>query len=98
LARWWPIPLLWCGALLIAALDGNVGLRAWWELRDALRDAEQERAALRREVAVLRDAAQALERDPFAIERAIRERLHFAKPDETLVRLSGPEGASSRIP
>jgi cell division protein FtsB len=98
LARWWPIPLLWFGALLIAALDGNVGLHAWWQVRDTLREAELERAALRREVADLRAAASALESDPFAIERAIRERLRFAKPDETLVHLPEPKGASSRIP
>jgi len=98
LARWWPIPLLWFGALLMAALDGSVGLRAWWQVRDTLREAEFERAALRHEVAGLQAAATALEADPFAIERAIRERLRFAKPGETLVHLPGPKGASSRIP
>ncbi len=98
LARWWPIPLLWFGALLIAALDGNVGLRTWWQLRDTLHEAELERAALRHEVALLSAAAAALESDSFAIERAIRERLRFAKPDETLVHLSEPKGASHRFP
>jgi cell division protein FtsB len=46
----------------------------------------------------LRAAADALESDRFAIERAIRERLRLARAGETLVRLSGPETASSRFP
>jgi cell division protein FtsB len=98
LARWWPIPLLLCAAALVAALDGRAGLRAWWELRDGLRDAEAQRAALRLEVESLRSSALALESDSFAIERAIRERLRLAKPRETLVRLSGPDPASPRFP
>ena len=98
LARWWPIPLLVCAALLVAAFDGQAGLRSWWELRAALRDAQSERAELEREVDALRAAADALEGDGFAIERAIRERLRFARAGETLVRLSEPETASPRFP
>lgn len=98
LARWWPIPLFVCAALLVAALDGRSGLRAWWEVRTALRDAEAERAVLEREVAGLRAAADALEADRFAIEREIRERLRFARPGETLVRRSAPESASPWFP
>jgi cell division protein FtsB len=98
LARWWPIPLLVCAAALLAALDGEAGLRSWWELRAALREAERERAVLQREVDALRGAADALESDGFAIERAIRERLRLAGPGETLVRLPGPDTASPRFP
>jgi cell division protein FtsB len=97
-ARWWPIPLFLGAALLVAALDTDAGLRTWWELRASLRRADAERDALRLAVGTLRDAAEALDSDPFAIERAIRERLRFAKPDETLVRFSEPEGASTRFP
>lgn len=98
MARWWPIPLLLCVAALVAALDANAGLRAWWELRDGLRHAEVQRDALRLEVDALQGAADALDADGFAIERAIRERLRLSRPGETLVRLPGAESASPRFP
>jgi cell division protein FtsB len=98
LARWWPIPLLVAVAALLAALDSDAGLRAWWELRASLAEAESERAALQREVEHLRAEADRLESNAFAIERAIRERLRFARAGETIVRLAGPETASPRFP
>lgn len=98
MTRWWPIPLLVGVAACVAALDGNAGLRSWWDVRAALREAEAERAELQREVDALRAAADALESDRFAIERAIRERLRFAKDGETLLRLSEPDTASPRFP
>ena len=98
MARWWPIPLLLCVAALVAALDESAGLRAWWELRAGLRQAEAQRDALRLEVGELQSAADALDADGFAIERAIRERLKLSRPGETLVRLSGVEPASPRFP
>jgi cell division protein FtsB len=73
-------------------------MRAWWDLRATLREAETERAELQREVDRLRADADALESDGFAIERAIRERLRLAKAGETVVRLSNPETASPRFP
>jgi cell division protein FtsB len=98
LARWWPIPLLIGVAALLAGLDSHAGMRAWWDLRATLREAETERAELQREVDHLRAEADALESDGFAIERAIRERLRLAKAGETVVRLSNPETASPRFP
>ena len=98
MARWWPIPLLVCVAALLAALDSHAGMRAWWDLRASLREAETERAELQTEVDRLRVEADALESDDFAIERAIRERLRLAKAGETVVRLSGPDTASPRFP
>ena len=89
MTRWWPIPLLFCAALAIAAFDREAGLQSWWSLRASLAELNVERTALRSEVERLRLSADALERDDFEIERAIRERLRFAKPGETLVRLSG---------
>jgi cell division protein FtsB len=98
LARWWPIPLLVGVAALLAALDSHAGLRAWWDLRASLREAETERAELQREVDRLRVEADALESNGFAIERAIRERLRLAKAGETVVRLPGSDTASPRFP
>ena len=53
--------------------------------------------ALRSDVASQQEATASLEADAFAIERAIRERLEYAKPGETLVRLGDPRSLSYRI-
>jgi cell division protein FtsB len=79
--------LLLCAAFVLAALDREAGFQSWWHLRAALAEAGAERDVLRAEVERLRSAADRLEGDGFEIERAIRERLRFAKPGETLVRL-----------
>lgn len=93
---WWPIPALVGAALLFAAFDGDSGLRTWWRLRGDLSVAEARLAGLREAVGSRRDAAASLEADAFAIERAIRERLEYTRPGETLVRIA-PEQANSRI-
>jgi len=81
------LPGMALGAVLIAALGGDSGIGNWMRLRGDLRGARERIAELDREVAVLRRQAEALESDAFAIERAIREELEYARADETLVRL-----------
>ena len=77
-------------------LDGEAGLGTWLRLRGDLRAAEARIETLRDEIAVLEDETEALRSDPFAIEAAIREDLHLARPGETVVRLLGEP--SPRIP
>lgn len=84
-------------AVAAAIADGDSGLGTWWALRADLRDARARIAALRREVSELEREAAALEADPFALERAIRERLEYARAGETLVRLPR-ERTNTRIP
>jgi cell division protein FtsB len=81
-------------ALGVAALDGESGIPAWLRLREDLRAAGARIDALRSEVESLEAQAAALRSDPFAIETAIREDLGFARPGETVVRLSRPSGPS----
>ncbi len=87
-------------ALVLALTDGDSGLRTWWALRDDLRAAQARIERLRSDV-------EGLEREgggfsgagePFALERAIRERLVYARDGETLVRLDAPGDTSHRIP
>jgi cell division protein FtsB len=85
-------------AIGLAVADGESGLRSWWQLRGDLREAEARIEQLRAEVRGLERQAGGLEDDPFALERAIRERLHYAKPGETLVLLSPTSSANPRIP
>jgi len=82
----------------LALADDDSGLRTWWGLRSELRVAEQRIEGLRGEVAKLEAAGAGLEADPFALERAIRERLEFAKPGETVVRSIPNSPANPRIP
>lgn len=110
--RGWPIGTLgWAvagvAALALAAalLDGDSGLRTWWTLRADLGDARARIALLRERVAELERESRVLEDDPFALERAIRERLEYARPGETVIRLreragvaAGPGVANPRIP
>ena len=87
-------------ALALALTDGDSGLRTWWALRDDLSAAQARIERLRRDVADLERDSGGLSGagEPFALERAIRERLVYARGGETLVRLDLPEDSSPRIP
>ncbi len=95
--------LLWIPAILAvvlvwAALDDASGIRKSWSLRSDLHAAQARIRDLRTEVAALRHEAELLQSDSFAIERAIREELGFAREGETLLRWSGSGPISERIP
>jgi cell division protein FtsB len=85
---------------VFALTDGASGLRTWWALREDLRAAEVRIERLRGDVADLEHDSGGLtgNGEPFALERAIRERLVYAREGETLVRLDAPEDTSPRIP
>jgi cell division protein FtsB len=87
-------------ALVLALTDGDSGLRTWWALRDDLTAAQARIERLRSDVADLERDSGGLSGagEPFALERAIRERLVYVRDGETLVRLDPPEGSSHRIP
>ena len=90
-------------SLAVALIDGGSGLRSWWALREDLRAAQARIERLRGDVADLEREGGGLTAagEPFAIERAIRERLGYTRAGETLVRLESPSSsgdASSRIP
>src|SRR5262245_33709384 len=87
-------------ALVLALADGESGLRTWWALREDLRAAQARIERLRGDVAELEAEGGGLSGagEPFALERAIRERLVYVQDGETLVRLDPPRGTSPRIP
>jgi cell division protein FtsB len=73
-----------------AAVDPNAGVRTWWELREQLHEAEARAAGLRAERSKLESEADRLQRDPLALEAAIRSDLGLARPGETIVRAVPP--------
>jgi cell division protein FtsB len=85
-------------AFVHAALDSESGIGTWLRLRAELRDAQSRNAALRDEIAALGAEAAALERGGFAVERAIREELGFARPGESVLRLPREDHPSARFP
>jgi cell division protein FtsB len=86
--------------VLLAWTDAESGLRTWWALREDLRAAHERIDELRADVAELERDGGGLEGagEPFALERAIRERLLYAREGETIVRLAAPGDGSPRIP
>lgn len=91
---WWPIPGFALAAFVFAWVDGDSGLRTWWQLRQDHAAASARIATLRADVATHQETSASLEADDFAIERAIRERLEYAKPGETVVRMDDPKPLS----
>ena len=87
-------------ALVLALVDGESGLRTWWALREDLRAAQARIERLRDDIAELEREGGGLTGagESFALERAIRERLVYARDGETLVRLHASGDGSTRIP
>ncbi len=85
-------------ALVYLAVDRRSGLSTWMRQRADLASSDEKIAALERENERLRREIERLERDPFAIERAIREDLEFARAGETVIRIPASRRTNPRIP
>jgi cell division protein FtsB len=91
-ARRWLLALAGGAALALAAalVDADTGARAWVETGRELRAAREENRARTLRTEALRRELEALEHQPFALERAIREELGLARPGELVVRFRRP--------
>jgi len=72
--------------MVVAVVDQKSGLSTWLRLRGELEVSQERIRALEGANEALRVEIRALERDPFAVERAIREDLELARPGEIVVR------------
>lgn len=84
------------GAMAVAALDDDRGIRTWLRLQRDLTAAEQRIAEISRDIELHRAELAALTEDDFALERAIREELRYARAGETVVRLRPESLATPR--
>lgn len=82
----WLAALLLAAVAIVAIVDTDSGIPMWFRLRHDVGDVEHRVAALVRETNALREQIEALESEPFALERAIREDLELALPGEVIVR------------
>ena len=81
------IPVIVSFAVAAAVWDEERGIRTWLRLQREVAAAEHRIALISAEVEAQRALVEALTGDPFAIERAIREELRYARTGETVVRL-----------
>ncbi len=94
----WLISALFAAALTLAITDRESGLPMWFELRAERRESENRISQLRFEVKNLQTEVEALEHDPLAMERAIREVLELARPGETVIRfVERDNGPAARL-
>ncbi|MBB4286050.1 FtsB family cell division protein [Roseospira goensis] len=95
-------PVLGLGALVYFgyhAVNGDRGLLAWWQLRQDIRVATQERAALAEERRLLEHRVRLLRRDqlhPDMLDERARAMLNLVGPDEIVI--VPPRPASGRDP
>ena len=93
----WLVPVMLLAVLAVAVLDRESGLPTWLRLRGELVDSDARVAALGRETGSLRRQIDALQKDPFALERAIREDLELARPGEIVVRFRQEESEAGSL-
>jgi cell division protein FtsB len=82
----WLAPLVLAAVAFLASVDGQSGITMWFRLRDDVALSATRVDNLARETEDLKDQIEALENEPFALERAIREDLELARPGEIIVR------------
>ncbi len=84
--------VLLLGVAAIALADRSSGVPMWLRLRDALVLRTERVSALTRSTEALQAEIEALESQPFALEKAIREDLELARPGEVVVRFRRASG------
>jgi cell division protein FtsB len=85
-------------ALIGLAAGRGSGISIWMRQRVDLESSDEQIAQLEAEIARLKREIESLQRDPFAIERAIREDLEYARAGETVIRLQGESRSNPWIP
>jgi cell division protein FtsB len=84
-------------ALLLTwhVINGQHGLSVWHQMRAEDRSLQKEIGDLQQENQELRKQIEGLQKNPDAIERAAREKLHYARPDEVIYTLPPNDGQAT---
>jgi cell division protein FtsB len=85
---YWLVPAAVAAGFVVAFIDQESGVPAWLRARADLQVSQARIAVLQVENGKLRAEIHALETDPFALERAIREDLELAREGEVIVRFA----------
>jgi cell division protein FtsB len=85
-------------SLVYLAVDRRSGISTWMHQRADLENSDEQIAELEAENARLEQEIESLQRDAFAIERAIREDLEYARIGETVIRVPDESDSNPRIP
>jgi len=80
-----------------AMLEQDSGLGIWFELRHDLEVSSERVERLVRENEALKSEIALLEREPAAIDRAIREELDLVLPGELVVRFEPVQGGGDSL-
>lgn len=91
-------PIVFLGAIAVAAVSRDSGIPAWLRLDADQREAERRIAATSRSLAELESRAAALRDSEFELERAIRNDLRLARPGEVVVIVPSEDSGVLSIP
>ena len=85
-------------ALLLTwhVINGKHGLSVWHQMRAEDQSLQKEIGDLQQENQTLRKQIDDLQKNPDAIERAAREKLHYARPDEVIYTLPANDGQATK--
>lgn len=85
-------------ALLLTwhVINGKHGLSVWHQMRAEDQSLQKEIGDLQQENQTLRKQIDDLQKNPDAIERAAREKLHYARPDEVIYTLPANDGQTTK--
>jgi cell division protein FtsB len=94
------IPALILASIVASTIWGGSGLKARANLRRELVEANGRLAALDQENAKLLRDLSMLEKDPYALERAVAEEISYGRPGTTIYRFDQPDpfGAAASSP
>ncbi len=81
------IPALIAGALIYIAADQGSGIPTWIRQRADIESSDERIAKLESEIDRIKREVESLRDDRYAIERAIREDLEYARPTEVVIRI-----------
>ncbi len=83
------IVLLSIGFIVFNLVFDEMGIRKYWELRGGGGIVQQEIQDARKDIGIIEEEIDKIDRDPYYIEKQAREDLGLSKPDELIFSHEG---------